>query len=293
MKTNMNTNYTKVINSKEDLYNEFLNEYSKDILKMLSVQNYAFHKKIFHISLHGIGILNYQNYDVTGEKFFIINCLKKINKPIILDVGSNIGEYASLVKENHPNSLIFAFEPHPESFKKLKEKSQQVGFYPFNYGFSDCEKVSYIYDYSENNGSSHASLYKSVIEDNFKKKSTPNKILLKTIDSFIEEYNIDNVDLLKIDTEGHELNVLKGAEYSIKKGIFNIIHFEFNEMNVYSKTFFKDITKKLYDYYFFRMLPDGLAYLGEYTPLTYEIFAFQNVVAVNKHSKIINNFTIC
>jgi len=289
----MTTKYTKMITSKEELYLEFLTHYSKDIHKMLSVKNFAFHKKIFHTSLHGIGILNFHNYEMTGEKYFITNCFKKSVKPIVLDVGSNVGKYATLVKKYHPTSLIFAFEPHPESFKKLKENSHQSGFYPFNYGFSDRERISNIYDYSENNGSSHASLYRSVIEDNFKKKSTPTKITLKILDSFIDEYELDKVDLLKIDTEGHELNVLKGGMRAIKKGIFNMIHFEFNEMNVYSKTFFINIMKILKEYDFFRMLPDGLAYLGSYTPLTYEIFAFQNIVAVKKESGVLNNYTIC
>lgn len=88
--------------------------------------------------------------------------------------------------------------------------------------------------------------------------------------------------MLKIDTEGHELNVLKGARLTIAKGMVDVIQIEFNEMNVISRTFFKDIIDILPGYDFYRLLPDGLLPLGAYKILDFEIFAFQNIVAL-KH----------
>ena len=85
--------------------------------------------------------------------------------------------------------------------------------------------------------------------------------------------------MLKIDTEGHEFAVLRGASNLLKTGRIDVIHFEFNEMNVVSRVFFKDIWDFLPNYDFYRMLPDGLAQIKNYSPVFCEIFAYQNIVA--------------
>ena len=56
------------------------------------------------------------------------------------------------------------------------------------------------------------------------------------------------------------------------------------EMNVISKTFFKDIVDLLPGYDFYRLLPDGLKALGTYKSAHFEIFSFQNIVAIKKMS---------
>ena len=85
--------------------------------------------------------------------------------------------------------------------------------------------------------------------------------------------------LLKIDTEGHELEVLKGFEPYIRQNKVDLIHFEFNEMNVASRVFFKDFWEFLPNYDFYRMLQDGLIPIKNYNPVYCEIFAYQNIVA--------------
>jgi hypothetical protein len=92
---------------------------------------------------------------------------------------------------------------------------------------------------------------------------------------------VNEIDLLKIDVEGGELNVLKGCKGAIREKKIKVIHFEFNEMNTLCRVFFKDFIAALPYYVFFRMLPSGLIPLGEYRPLMHEIFAFQNIVAMH------------
>ena len=93
---------------------------------------------------------------------------------------------------------------------------------------------------------------------------------------------IDRISLLKIDTEGTEYDVLMGGKETLKQGKIDIIQFEFNEMNVYSRTFMKDFVEILPKYEFFRLMPYGLYPMGEYRPSTWEIFAFQNIAAIRK-----------
>ena len=102
------------------------------------------------------------------------------------------------------------------------------------------------------------------------------------IDDFVLQNQIEKINLLKIDTEGNELNVLLGAKDSLKAGRIEAIHFEFNEMNVISNTFFKDFWDLLVEFDFYRVLHDGMHHIQTYNTLTCEIFAYQNIVAIKR-----------
>ena len=79
---------------------------------------------------------------------------------------------------------------------------------------------------------------------------TSNKIMLKvkTASSYIEEHNIENIDFLKIDTEGFELNVLHGFKDHIKK--VKIIQFEYGGTFLDSKVKLLDVVNYLKQFNF-------------------------------------------
>lgn len=146
-------------------------------------------------------------------------------------------------------------------------------------GVSSSEGVLKLYDYENGDGSEHASLYRDVIEKIHQGKAAEHEVKVITLNEFAIEHQIERVLLLKIDTEGHELDVLKGFEPYIRKNKVDLIHFEFNEMNVASRVFFKDFWEFLPNYDFYRMLQDGLIPIENYNPVYCEIFAYQNIVA--------------
>ena len=242
-------------------------------------------KFLFLLSLRGLGVLNYENDRVSGEDWFLNHLAKKDAFLTIFDVGANKGRYSQSVRTVYPNSKVYAFEPHPTTFQVLKVVAEKYNFVPLNLGCSDVAGTFELYDYSqESNGSEHASLYRDVIEQTHKAPAKSWQIALTTVDDFVEQHNINKIDLLKIDTEGNEFRVLRGAQALINAGRITNIHFEFNEMNVISRVFFKDFYEELPQYAFYRMLPDGVVPLKSYDPLSQEIFAFQNIVAVHSGS---------
>lgn len=242
---------------------------------------FKFNKLLYYFSLRGLGILNYENNKVSGEDFFLNNIIMHKSMTII-DVGANVGNYSTKVMQLAPTSNVYSFEPNPNTFLKLEKIAQKFGFKPLNLGCSNEMSKLKLYDYSNCDGSSHASLHKGVIEEIHKGESKEILVDIIKLDDFVIEHNIEEIDLLKIDTEGNELNVLKGFEKHIQSKKVDIIHFEFNNMNVISRTFFKDFYEFLEYYDFYRMLPNSLVPLGEYNPLFCEIFAFQNIVAIRK-----------
>ena len=259
---------------------------------ILNVYRAIFARKLFHrlnkllylFSLSGMGVLNYQNDRVTGERSFLKNFLKNREGGVVFDVGANVGDYSQKILDLTNQLTVYAFEPHPKTFLVLKNRIDSPNFIPIKAAASDTEGFSYLYDYEDKDGSSHASLYRDVIETIHKAKSVKHKIRVLSLGDFAKSKDIKKISLLKIDAEGNELNILKGILEYLKAGRIEAIHFEFNEMNVSSRTYFKDFWELLPNYDFYRLLPNELIKLENYNPIFCEIFAYQNIVALLKRN---------
>lgn len=240
---------------------------------------YKFNKFLYALSLRGLGVLNFESDKTSGEEDFIKKYVTKIDNGVIFDVGANVGNYSKSLRKNNFQIEIYSFEPHPITFERLREVTKSLNIKCINAGVGAKNGLLKLYDYADNDGSSHASLYKAVIEDIHKAQALEHEVNIITLDEFAKDNKVDRVRLLKIDTEGHELEVLKGFEQYIRDGKVDIIHFEFNEMNVASRIFFKDFWDFLPNYNFFRMVQDGLIPVKRYNPVFCEVFAYQNIVA--------------
>jgi FkbM family methyltransferase len=221
------------------------------------------------------GLMEYE------DMAFLLHALRP--DEIFVDVGANVGDYSKEVIASYPGTQAFLFEPHPQTFQKLENESALKAARKFNIAFGEkLEKINF-YDRSDiSGGSSHASFYKEVISGIHNQNPVGFEVEVKTLDSFCSDYNILKIDFLKIDTEGHELAVLKGAKNLIAQQKIQLIQFEFNEMNVVSRTYMRDFVELLSNYQLHRVVPDG------YFPLNncvqdIEIFGFQNILAIPKN----------
>jgi hypothetical protein len=90
---------------------------------------------------------------------------------------------------------------------------------------------------------------------------------------------IQRIDLLKLDTEGHELSVLEGARRLLESRAIDTIQFEFGGANIDSRTFLRDIVDVLRPTHgVYRLLKDGVEPLRN--DEREEIFTYANYIAV-------------
>lgn len=135
---------------------------------------------------------------------------------VILDIGSNTGVYSLVAKAVNPTSKVFAFEPIDRVFDKL-QKNISLNNYditPIKKAISNFDGNATIYDtYTEHQTS-------VTVNKNLNNSSIPvieTHIETLTLNSFIDQFKLTNIDLMKIDVETHEPEVLEGFSNYLSK----------------------------------------------------------------------------
>ena len=194
--------------------------------------------------IRSIAILFFDFLDKFIHQKRIINNLKKNKLEIrcLFDVGSHKGLYSDLILKNFKVNKIFMFEPQKNIFNFIKQKYKKVKKVKIlNYGASNKNGYQKIYINKHDLTSSLNKLNKNNRYLNLKAKlfssninsliKNSYKIKITRLENLIKKEKVKFVDLLKIDTEGHELEVLHGLGKRIK--IVKIILIEFHSDNVY------------------------------------------------------------
>jgi methyltransferase, FkbM family len=229
---------------------------------------------------------NNPDIDTNGESIFLKRFLTSFNKGItIFDVGANIGHYSEIIinncAEKNINYNLHLFEPTKSCFAELTAKfknNEDVALN--NFGVSDSDGISTIYYDNEKSG--FASLYKRDMKQEKVEMNKSEAIVLKRLDAYIEENKIPNIDLLKIDIEGHEIYAFKGLGKYLSGNFISAIQFEYGGTNVDSHTLLKDIYSMLEPAGFeiYKIMKTGLE-KREYTGRM-ENFQYANFVALSK-----------
>jgi FkbM family methyltransferase len=173
---------------------------------------------VFSFDYIAIQINLYGTYEIEQLDTFF-EWLKLFSPNILnglaIDIGANIGNHSLYFSKFFDK--VYSFEPNPLTFKVLNLNSELVNNIAcFNFGISNSHRVALLSVNPLNIGG-------SFIADN-QKKDTEN-IILKTLDSVI--LDSENVNLIKIDIEGHEFKALEGARNIIIKN-HPVILFEQN-----------------------------------------------------------------
>ena len=183
----------------------------------------------------------------------------KTENPVIFDVGSNKGQTIDFFLKLYPNCIIYSFEPNGDLYRRLcKKYKNNSNIILNNCGVSDqsgtllfketvtsetstFEELNYDSDYLK-----MKSKVLGVKPEQIIKKSYEVEVL--SLSNFINSKGIGHIDVLKIDTEGHEYKCLLGLFTNENKANIALIQLEHHNDDMYAnKVSGTAITKLLND----------------------------------------------
>lgn len=130
----------------------------------------------------------------------------------VVDIGAHIGTYTILAAEKvGENGKVIAIEPELKNYELLTKNINLNNFkniIPVKIALSDHNGIEKLYFYSR-------STCHSLLPENDKKNDFI-EIEVQTLDSLLEKLNLQKIDIIKIDTEGAEIPILKGAEKTLR-----------------------------------------------------------------------------
>ena len=158
------------------------------------------------------------------------NVLKLINQvigqdeiQIVLDVGANLGQFAYKIKKEFPKVYVVSVEANKHCEPRLKNKSMADEVHIVALG-DKVETKTFYYDKNKPKGKGH-SFYKQVGINSFDEMT----VTVETGDNYFKDKSFD---LIKIDVQGAELDVIKGANALIKKSKYLILELALKEYNI-------------------------------------------------------------
>jgi len=203
-----------------------------------------------------------------GESF-VLDRLPKIQ--LAVDCGANVGSWTAALTTRHPDAHVHCFEIHPGMASELRKR------------FADSERVTvHGIGLSDTAGD---------VEITFDPNQMPVTSLVETPDrrhwarlvarvDRLDHVLDQRVDLLKIDAEGHDLEVLRGASGLLDTNRIDVVQFEFTLWAAIARHWLADFYDELVPrgYRVGKLFPDGVEW-RDYSPMD-EAFERCNFVAV-------------
>ena len=139
---------------------------------------------------------------------------------VVIDIGANLGLLSVLLAKRNPETIIYAFEPNPSTFRALRQnliRNRAYNVLPKEAAISDLDGAVAFNADSVNRAT--ASITSDLV---------PNReyVRCERLDSFVRENKIQEIAFLKIDVEGFESAVLEGARHTVQNVRPAVVMFE-------------------------------------------------------------------
>jgi len=199
---------------------------------------------------------------------------------VIFDVGAHQGEYVEAARNalRGRNAQIYSFEPLRSNFVELQALcSPYDDVHTRNAALGAQSGTIELFIARE--GITTASLHSSKAGETGQSV----EVQISTVDEVCAELGLTYISFLKIDTEGHEMDVLQGARKLIEAGGVRAIQFEFGDTFLLTDHHFQEIFFLLAPHYtIYRILRAGLVEIPEYHH-DLEIYKLANFLCLNKN----------
>lgn len=206
----------------------------------------------------------------------------------VFDVGANAGNWSELASTINPNSAIHSFEPSAAPFQTLSSRGlpSAVVCNPFGLGAREEERT--LFKFSESAGMNSLYRRKGLEPSHgLASQQMTEQVQLRRLDAYCRDHQISEIDYLKLDVEGHELEVLRGAGQMLADGAVNLVQFEYGGCNIDARVLLQDLFEYFQKYGFdlLKIYPDRLQPVGDYDQKL-ENFNYQNWIAARRDSRL-------
>lgn len=178
--------------------------------------------------------------------------------PVIFDVGASEGSVVQKYKGLYPGARIHAFEPQPDAFAILRQKTDgEKDVICTETALSDSTGKAMFHKARSGPASSLLpAVHSASFVDDHTRPAEQFEVTLETLDHYCEVRKIDRIDILKMDVQGNELNILKGGRQMLSADRISLIYSEVWFIAAYDRQpFYEDIALFLRE---FGYLPFGL-----------------------------------
>ncbi len=148
----------------------------------------------------------------------------------LFDVGANVGQTIEIFRENFPGAYVHSFEPSPDTYRQLHANhggASDVSTWNFGVGAANGT-LPFL-----ENSTSDMSSFLAPGADAWGAVARTTEVEVVTLDDFCEQRGIDSIDVLKCDTQGYELEVLKGARRLMEQRRIRLVFTEVNFADMY------------------------------------------------------------
>ncbi len=231
------------------------------------------------LAIHARGYNNYQDFGVSGERFFVEKVLAKLRPTVCVDVGANVGKYAALLLEA-TEARVYAFEPLAEPFEELSAlaRDHEDRLTAVNKGVGDTDGSTTIHFNPD--ATVHASICEQIKKIPYVTNAESREIDIVTLDTFFGGMEaFGDIGFVKIDTEGFEFEVLQGAARVLGEVRPMAVQIEYNWHQLFRSHTIYLFSEILKDYSLFQLLPNRMDFRDPGDPLT-NIYHFSNFVFI-------------
>jgi len=204
------------------------------------------------------------------------------NAPVFLDIGAHVGNWseraASLLRRANIAGHVYAFEPTSATFSYLSEKFKGDAIVGINrIALSDQSGEREFFVVGHMVGTDSLLRNDGAITEN---------VVTLRLDDFMAERRVDHVVFVKSDAEGHDLNILAGADKTLQHGKVDVWQFEYNHRWIGGRAFLKDVFDFIRDkpYLIGKLYGNGIETYDKWHP-ELERFIESNYVLIRKGSR--------
>lgn len=192
-------------------------------LRLTQLLQDSLHRRGYHIIRLGPDGLG-------GDPYADFATLTKKSAALVLDIGANQGQTVRKIRQRLPESTIHCFEPSPATFALLEQKCAHLPKTRlWNQGMGAEEGQLRLFENSHSEMSSFLPLGSVGWGEVLRETSVP----VATVDNFCQEQGIDFVDILKSDTQGFDLQVLRGAGEMLSQKRIGLVYSEISLAEIY------------------------------------------------------------